>query len=61
MVLLLVFSGGTAMNCVCSKFKEIGPDLVYVMTVTDNGGSTAEVTFVRLSLFAHCHFLLRRR
>jgi hypothetical protein len=39
-----VNSGGTAINSVCKEIKrKITDNVVYVLPISDNGGSTAEI------------------
>ncbi|RXH99103.1 hypothetical protein DVH24_011428 [Malus domestica] len=40
---LLVFSGGTAFNCVVEELKSFTTRVAHVLPVSDDGGSTAEI------------------
>lgn len=39
----IVFSGGTAFNSYVEMFQTIFPDSCYILPVSDDGGSTAEI------------------
>ncbi|KAI0522897.1 hypothetical protein KFK09_005286 [Dendrobium nobile] len=43
---LLVFSGGTAFNCVAEELKKVTTRVAHVLPVSDDGGSTAEIVRV---------------
>lgn len=43
---LVIFKGGTAFNSVLRTFQRHFPDAVYVVPVTDNGGSSREISRV---------------
>ena len=43
---LVVFSGGTAFNCVAQELKRFTTRVTHVLPVSDDGGSTAEVVRV---------------
>ncbi|KAJ3236541.1 hypothetical protein HDU78_004545 [Chytriomyces hyalinus] len=43
---IVVFSGGSAANEIVSMIKSISYDVVYVMPVSDDGGSTSEIVKV---------------
>jgi hypothetical protein len=43
---VVVFSGGTAMNSVASKFQALTTHVTHILPVSDDGGSTAEIVRV---------------
>ena len=43
---LVVFSGGTAFNSVASRLRRLTTRVAYVLPVSDDGGSTAEIVRV---------------
>jgi hypothetical protein len=51
----IVISGGTGCNAICSAFED---DTVYVLPVSDDGGSSSEIIRVLGILFHHFDCLL---
>ncbi|CAH9055378.1 unnamed protein product [Cuscuta europaea] len=43
---LVVFSGGTAFNCVAEELKKLTTRVTHVLPVSDDGGSTSEIVRV---------------
>jgi len=43
---LFFFSGGSALNAICSLLKQFTTNIVYTLPVSDDGGSTAEIVRV---------------
>ncbi|RXH70241.1 hypothetical protein DVH24_007497 [Malus domestica] len=48
---LLVFSGGTAFNCVVEELKSFTTRVAHVLRVSDDGGSTTEIFHESVSGF----------
>ena len=40
---MIVFSGGTALNCVAKALQQLEGEITHVLPVSDDGGSTAEI------------------
>ena len=40
---MIVFSGGTALNCVAKALQQLPGEITHVLPVSDDGGSTAEI------------------
>jgi len=43
---LAIFSGGTAVNSVASRLRRLTTEVAYILPVSDDGGSTAEIVRV---------------
>jgi len=43
---LLIFSGGTALNSICSNLKKVTTNVAHIIPISDSGGSTAEIVRV---------------